>query len=151
MTTNPVLVRPVISWPWWRDLAERLARQGLQAVAPVLLAVTAAAGHVDVAATAVTMAGVFAFTLIKGMVVAVAEVPAVTGGGVLSLAYSRVLPAFAGVVLGFLPPSWSGMLDVDWRAVVVAAAAAAGTAAVTAVVAPAVPTVAGRAGLTLTT
>ena len=143
--------RPVVSWPWWRDLADRLARQALQAVAPVLAVVTATAGRVDVPATLVTMAGVLAFTTTKGVLSALAEVDPLTGGGILPVLWSRALPAFCGVMLGFVPTGWAGLLAVDWLAVLAAATAAAGTAVVTSYLSPTVPALAGRAGVTLTT
>jgi len=149
--SQPSTSRPVVSWPWWRDLADRLIRQGLQAGAPVLAAVTLAAGHVDLRATAVTMGGVLTFTTIKGLLNALRDVPPVTGGGVAPVLWSRALPAFAGVVLGFLPTEFAGMLAVDWLAVLVAATAAAGTAVVTSYLSPTVPALAGRAGVTLAT
>ena len=127
---------PLTTWPWWRDLAERLGRQALQTVAPILAAVVAAQGHVDVVATLVVLGGSLAVTAIKGLLAAVADVVPPTNAGLGVTLLDRALPAFAGVMLGFMPADWLGLITMHWRDDLTAALSAAALAVLSAYVTP---------------
>lgn len=107
-----------------RDLAERVMRQALQVVGPVL-AVVAATGHgFEVAPVALAVALAVLLTVLK----AVADISAPEGAPLWRVLLDRVGSAVAGTVLGFLPVEYLGLLNVNWGNVLYAALGAAGLA-----------------------
>jgi hypothetical protein len=127
---------PLTNWPWWRDLGERLGRQALQTALPILAAVVAAQGRIAVAATLVVLGGALAVTLAKGFLYELAGVSAPTGAGLVVTLLDRAVPAFAGVLLGFMPADWFGLLAMHWQDAFTAALSAAVVAVVSAYVTP---------------
>jgi hypothetical protein len=127
---------PLTCWPWWRDLAERLGRQALQTAVPIIVAVVSARGRVDVAATLVTLGGALAVTAVKGLLQAVAGVVPPDGASLHVTLLDRAVPAFAGVLLGFMPTDWCGLLTLHWRDAFTAAVSAAVLAVISAYVTP---------------
>lgn len=107
-----------------RDLAERVMRQALQVLGPVL-AVVAATGHgFEVAPVALAVALAALLTILK----AVFNVKAPEGAPIWRVLLDRVGSAVAGTVLGFLPVEALGLLNVNWGNVLYAALGAAGLA-----------------------
>lgn len=135
MSTTPPPA-PLVAWPWWRDLAERLGRQALQAAIPVLAVIQAATGHITVSAVLVALAGAEVIPLLKALLQAVAGVQPPSGTTLWVVLVDRAVPAAAGTLLGFLPDSWLGLLSMNWADDLTAAAAAGILAIITAYVTP---------------
>ena len=127
---------PLVTWSWWRDLAERLGRQALQTALPILAAVVAAQGHIDIPAALVVLGGALAVTALKGILTELADIAPPGSASIGVTLLDRALPAFAGTLLGFLPADWFGLLAMHWRDDLTAAVSAAVLAVLTAYVTP---------------
>lgn len=111
---------------WWELLLERCWRQALQTAVPIIGAVVASGGAVDVRTVAVGLAGAVAVSVGKALLMALVEVDvddAEAGLGWRIL--DRALPAAAGVVVGLWPVSAAELTVIDWHAGLQAAGAAA--------------------------
>lgn len=111
--------------PWWRELLDKLGRQAVQTAYPILGAVVASGGQIDVLVVLVGLAGALAVSLGKAGLLWVVELQVTEGSPLAWRLLDRAVPAAAGVLLGLWPAEWAGLLAVDWQAAVVAAVAAA--------------------------
>ncbi len=115
-----------------RDLAERVVRQALQVIGPVL-AVVASSGHgFDVKPVTLAVALAAALTIAK----AVANVTAPEGSPLWRILLDRAGSAVAGTLVGFLPMDALDLLNVNWGNVLYACLGAAGLALVSYFYAP---------------
>jgi hypothetical protein len=93
-----------------RDLAERVMRQVLQVIGPVLAVVAASGKGFDVTVTALAVALAALVTIAK----AVFNVKAPEGAPLWRVLLDRAGSAAAGTLLGFLPVDALNLLSVDW-------------------------------------
>lgn len=121
---------------FWRVLADKLGRQAAQTAAPILAAVVAAGGSIDVRTVTIGLAGTLLVTLVKGAVQYIADAQVTPGAPLPWQWLDRAAPAAAGVIAGLLPADWRGLIDLDWRAAAVAAGSAAALAVLALYVTP---------------
>ena len=120
----------LVTVAWWRVLGERLLRQAAQTAGPVLAAVVAAGGVVDLRSAVLGLAGVEAVTLAKATLQYLADVHFSPDDPWWVQVLDRAVPAAAGVLLGVPLATWADAVSTDWSA----AGKAAGAAAVLALV-----------------
>lgn len=100
-------------------------RQVLQTAVPIVAAVVASGGAVDLGTVGLALVGAVAVTGVKFVLLAAAEIPVAGPGTPFGWrAADRAIPAFVGVVAGVWPSDVAGFVAVDWRAAAVAASAA---------------------------
>lgn len=109
-----------------RDLFERVIRQVLQVVGPVLAVVASTGKGFDVAPVALAVALAALTTILK----AVFDVKVPEGAPEWRILLDRAGSAVAGTLLGLLPADALDLVNVDWQKALIAAAAAAGLAIV---------------------
>lgn len=122
---------------FWRDLAERLARQAQQTAVPLLVALAAAAPARDriggvLLATAAAIGGALVLTTVTTLTGLTVDRSAPVAAQIVE----RVLKASAGVLAGALPVEVAGWAAVDWTNMGWAAAVAALVALVAGEAAP---------------
>ena len=115
-----------------RDTLERIARQLLQTAAPAIAVILTSPTRGDVKTTAVALASVAVFTILK----AIAGLKADPGDPVWLALTDRAGSAFATLILGLGVTDVTGLLALDWGKALAAAAVAAATAVVAYFVAP---------------
>jgi hypothetical protein len=92
---------PITALPWWRDLAQRLWRQGQQTLVPILL-LASTSGTVDLKAVGYGIAAAEVVTVVKFGVTTLADWRPTPDTNWLGHAADRVLPA-VGAVLATVP------------------------------------------------
>jgi hypothetical protein len=110
---------------WWRALLDRLIRQAAQTTYPILGAVIASGGQVDLVTVGIGLAVALIVSLGKAGLLALSGITVTEGTALGWRLIDRAVPAAAGVVLGVWPSEWAGMLALDWGATGIASAAAA--------------------------
>lgn len=127
---------PLVTVAWWRVLLERLGRQAAQTAVPILAAVVAATGHVDVRATVLALLGAEAVTVLTTTVRYLADVHPAPDAPLGVQVLDRAVPAAAGVLAGLPVASWADIIAVDWAEAGWAALAAGVTAVIAVYVTP---------------
>lgn len=115
-----------------RDILERIARQLLQVAGPAIVVVLTSPTRGDVKTTAIALASVVVFTLLK----ALAGLRATPGAPLWLALADRAGSAFATLILGLGVTDLTGFLALDWGKALTAGLIAAATAIVTYFVAP---------------
>lgn len=116
---------------FWSDVLERCLRQAQQTALPIAAVLTAGGGF-DPGSAALTIATAVALTLLKNLL----RIQASDASPLLLRLADRVVPAVAGVLVGFIPVDYLGWASVDYRAAGLASLGAALTALLTAYGAP---------------
>jgi ABC-type Co2+ transport system permease subunit len=102
---------------WWRELADRAARNAIQVVIPLLITATTGSVHgYDPATVLVGVVAAAAVTVLK----ALAQISATADASFGVQLLDRALPAMAGALLTYVTVDLSALNDVDWRAAIVA-------------------------------
>lgn len=109
-----------------RDLFERVIRQVLQVLGPVLAVIASTGQGFDVKPTLLAVGLAALVTVLK----AVFDVKVPDGAPTWRILLDRAGSAVAGTLLGILPADALDLLSVDWQKALVAALGAAGLAIV---------------------
>lgn len=115
---------------FWRVLAERTGRQAAQTAVPLLAAIVAAGGQVDVVNVSLALGMQVAVVAGKAAMQGLVDVRVAPDSALGWQLLDRAVPAAAGVYVGLWPVTGSGFATFDVRS----ASGAAGGAALTAVV-----------------
>jgi hypothetical protein len=118
------------SYDFWRDVAERVVRNLLQTLTPILAVMVSDGSVPDVAAVALACVTVVAYTVLKN----VAGVSAGADSALWVQLVDRAASAAAATLIAFVPEalmtSWASWASVDWTAAALAAGASAALAVV---------------------
>lgn len=108
---------PLVTTAWWRVLLERVLRQEAQTAIPILTTLVTAAGHFDLAASVLALAGAAAVTLVTTTVRYLADIQVDPASPWWKQFLDRSVWAAAGVVAAVPLGSWADTVAVDWVAV----------------------------------
>jgi hypothetical protein len=116
----------LVEYSFARDLFERVIRQVLQVIGPVLAVVASTGEGFEIVPVALAVALAVLVTVAKALV----DMKAPEGAPVWRVLLDRAGSAAAGTLIGLLPVDAFGLLAVDWQKVAVAVAASAALAVV---------------------
>ena len=105
-------------------MLERLTRQAWQTALPIICTISQD-GTPQPEALILTLATVEVVTLGAILLRELTQITVPPGAPLIEVITDRALSAFAGVVLGFWPSTWTGLTAAPWTHVLTAAAASA--------------------------
>lgn len=129
---SEVYVGDFADYSYARDVAERMVRQSLQVLGPVLAVVAASGQGFDWKPVALSVALAALWTLIKAYM----NIKAPEGAPLWRVLLDRVGSAALGTLAGLLPAGAFGLLSADWQAIGIACLGAAGLALISYFYAP---------------